>query len=1114
VLVAALLFPAALAAGAEAAEPAKPTRVAFRPLSADPSPAAESRRAAWNRFPCYLGPDGQAVRVGGARPLRTAAAGKAPLLPVDATAAPGRRSAITGTTGATGPADLAASHVDTLRVAFLRVDFRTDRSGDLTTSPDGRFDLRRDVDLPVDPPPHDRAYFESHGEALARYYRAQSFGHLEIVSTVFPTEADSAFHLGDAADYGPWAVVADNVDVANEAERLIKDALEAARASGQVDFPAFDAFIIVHAGSDFQSDVNGDSPNDIPTFVLEFGDTVIVDGKHIERAMVLPETTTQDGFLGALNGVLAHEFGHILRLPDLYNTRTGVPSVGYWSIMDSGHNIGAILVDADESEFEVFGALPSSFDAWTRLQLFLPEDSPGGGFLAPRIAVVGDSLTTSLRSVLEDSRFVLCELHDTEYYLIENRATELDGNGFPIIRADSATGVILGPEADSTVSPTLGALEYDALLPGGGLLVWHVDDRVLFGDLADPFGINTRIQRRGVRIVEADGIEDQGRRNFGTPWDPFFASNNGHFGPFTVPRTHTNDGQFSRVEMTTPSEPGPLMELSVTRPTHVDGWPIGLVEDVTVTATTLLDVTGDGRPELFFSVGRDLIAIEGRGGRPFPAPPPDDPGAAVPWARASANLDSRIAAVDAGRTGPDAGRPALLVARSAGQDRILAWDAAAAAVPADAMLPATGAATPPALLRETPVGSAVTDAPVAYAGYDGRAHLAGILEGPTRLARLWSTSPALIGIDPDEPVGNVVYGPLSSAAGGVEVAWLTASGRVHCATSIEAFPGQGPGGVGLLRTLGASEPLGMGSRLSLLAANFRGPDREAYDLAVVDRAGTATLLDLQCAPLPGWPVDLPAPMLGSAAAGDLDGDGAAELVLADTLGQVVVLNGDGSNALGFPRPLGARAVSGPMLVDLDGRPGFEILLATDDGALHAFDRDGRPVTGFPIGLGSRRPASAYLADLDGDDILDLVAGSEEHQLLATALAAEIPDSLIAWRGEANGPTRNAVLDRRAAGRGGSNPTADRAGTLVCFPNPARGDAMNFRIVLSPGQSATASVHDLLGRPIAQGLRPDGAGLEANITWPLDGVAPGVYLVRVSIDGDGGDTQVRLVSVLR
>lgn len=1016
----------------------------------------------------------------------------------------------------------AFSSIDTLRVAMIRVEFETDRVGDSTTTTDGRFDTRTGITAAVDPPPHNRNFYGDHGRALANYYRAQSDGHLEVAVSVFPNAADGAYRLTDTADYGPWAILSDNVAVAEQARRLISDGLNAANASGEVDFPSFDAFILVHAGADFQSDVNQDSPYDIPTFVLDFdeSDTLEVGGKRIYRCMVLPETTTQDGFSGALNGVLAHEFGHILGLPDLYNTRTGFPMVGWFSIMDSGHNIGAILVDPDSTEVEVFGALPSSFDAWCRQQLFGNTDpdainAPGNGWLIPRIATVEESLATDLGAVLLDHRLIRVPIHDSEYYLVENRELEYDGNGFPIIRADPTTGVILGPIADSTITNPNGRLEYDALLPSGGLLIWHIDDRVLYQDLMDPFGVNTNINRRGIKLVEADGIEDQGRRNFGTPWDPFYAGNNTFFGPYSLPATTTNDGQFSRIEIATTSPPDLVMDVTVHRPTALTGWPIFLSENVIITSTGLLDVTMDGSPEMLFTFGRDILAVEGKGGRPFP--PLDEDGFATPWARASAVLDRRLASGvirgDDGLGVPFVDAP-IVAALSTGADEIVAWRADGRPLTVNPARPPVGASTPPAILQRTIPWS------VAYAGYDGRGHLAG---GLASFGRVADSEAFLVNGQPDPGWGNVVAGALAgSRAGGppphdpsspVELAWATESGFVHIATTDGATGGV-PDGTFLLRTLGSTpEAVGAPRSLSLLAANFTEAPGDAWTLAAVDRTGKATVIGLDGAAQPGWPVEFPAPLLFHAAAGDIDGDGLAELVVADTLANLHVVNGDGSNALHYPMNLGARVTSGAMLADVDGEPGAEILVMTEDGSLHALTRAGGEARGFPIGLGLFFLASNYLADFDDDGRTDIVAGSPFGLLNAFSLDQAIPDSLIAWRGEDNGPTRNAVLDRRAAG--GANTPSAEARSLVCFPNPARGDRMNFRMTLAEGQLARASVYDMTGHPLAAGLESAAQGPEANIVWHLDDVAPGVYLVRVDVEGpDAPASQVRLVSVIR
>ena len=62
--------------------------------------------------------------------------------------------------------ELLALPADTLRVAFIRVDFLTDRGGVGSTG-DGKFDLSGPdtLALPIDPPPHNRTFFARHLEA-------------------------------------------------------------------------------------------------------------------------------------------------------------------------------------------------------------------------------------------------------------------------------------------------------------------------------------------------------------------------------------------------------------------------------------------------------------------------------------------------------------------------------------------------------------------------------------------------------------------------------------------------------------------------------------------------------------------------------------------------------------------------------------------------------------------------------------------------------------------------------------------------------------------------------------------------------------------------------------
>jgi hypothetical protein len=69
-----------------------------------------------------------------------------------------------------------------------------------------------------------------------------------------------------------------------------------------IDRPAlfgdYGHFMIIHAGSDWQHDVFGDSPNDLPSMFIELGDNspILVDNNtfEIRRIANVPEYITQD----------------------------------------------------------------------------------------------------------------------------------------------------------------------------------------------------------------------------------------------------------------------------------------------------------------------------------------------------------------------------------------------------------------------------------------------------------------------------------------------------------------------------------------------------------------------------------------------------------------------------------------------------------------------------------------------------------------------------------------------------------------------------------------------------------------------------------------------------
>lgn len=135
-------------------------------------------------------------------------------------------------------------------------------------------------------------------------------------------------------------------------------------------------------------------------------------------------------------------------------------------------------------------------------------------------------------------------------------------------------------------------------------------------------------------------------------------------------------------------------------------------------------------------------------------------------------------------------------------------------------------------------------------------------------------------------------------------------------------------------------------------------------------------------------------MQSAPAIGDLDGDGAPEVVVGlgddyDTYhenGGVVVLSNRGTLRAGWPRLTTDMNTAGdgytngvfssPALGDLDGDGTLEIVVGSYDMHVHAWHHDGRPVAGWPRLAYDTVWSSPVLADLDNDGRLEVIIGAD------------------------------------------------------------------------------------------------------------------------------------------
>ena len=1010
---------------------------------------------------------------------------------------------------------------DTVRIAFLRVDFLNDRAGGETTG-DGRFDLSGpDTTIPpIDRPPHNRHFYLQHLEALRRYYDAQSYGRVVIEGDVWPRNQDGAYSVSDLADFGPWRF---SPDIYRAAVHMFRTMMFAADSQSivlndRIPWDSYDRFMLIHAGSDFQSDLRGDSPFDIPSFTLGVSDTDLVifpdsTNRPIDRAAVVPETANQDGFFGALNGVIAHENGHnIFGFADLYNVDTGFPVVGLWSLMDSGNLAGSIVGLPNGDEIFATGLLPPSLDPFHRFfagdALHFPEPAWND--------------TTRLRESERHPDMRRLFLTADEYLVLENRALapadtiELD--------QDSTSRVVLGPRSPDR-------LEYDALIPGAGMVVWHVDASVIPFETAfrvnPDYGYNSNPGRPGISVIEADGLADIGDPGspfiLGSPRDPYFRSNNRLLSDTTIPNLIPHIRTRPHLSLEFLDEPDTLMRFVARKTWQPDGWPVAVDMPPGGPLLMAVDADGDRNPEVCWAGGATdspdstaLFAVRGDGSgindttavfarlnrRPLPlmaALPLGEPGAP-----GEPDRGPSLFAVTTQADGPDT---------STAGGRVYLIDHLGNVQPGwPPELPAI-VTTPPVIAAST----------IYVGAADGRVYAIG-LNGAVLAtsATLGAPIAGRLAVDPLPTPGLVAPYPLVAvgAANGTVAVFEHQGGSLFAYSS--QFALSGPGFLPDFLWIdfdGGGTPAGKSRTCS------------AARTLVVHHADQLWAL---CAsePLPHWGRATGDTIVAGLGAGDPDGDGYAEVLTQSKTSGVAFWNQSGSPAPGWPKtPTRERfeTDSPPLAVDVDGNGRGEVVALNASGILAALDAQGRMPDGWPLATGSGAVGAPVAADLDRDGQLEIVAPDrsvpdslkdESNARFGTLVAFTLPvgtGNPIAnsWSMLGGDPGRTSTLPGTRspiASAAGTGPFV--AGSLKAYPNPARNQPVALAYQLEEPADVEITIVDASGHEVAA-FRDAGRRADNVAVWDPGKAPAGLYMARLKFRAASREhSEVVLVGVVK
>ncbi len=524
-----------------------------------------------------------------------------------------------------------------LKVLALRVDFKADNHEGTTGN--GKFLLSNQISdcgiYTVDPPPHDKSYFESQLSAVDSYFRSVSNGQFGIDlenSDIIPSDPEVAYTLSDSMSYyHPFMsdLSQEERDLLYE-ERIVElfsDAINTADQSGNIIFSQYDLVVVFHAGlsQDFAFDFDS-TPEDIPSTFIDYqmirkyinNEGIYAGNTYIKNGIILPETQNHilfpemvDEFRErgiqnvcnyqyGLTGTFAMLVGQAIGLPPLWNTETGESGIGVFGLMDQGSNNGQGLIPAPPIAWN------RVFSGWEETENVIPDE-----------IVEIDSRPTG--------KTLKVDIDDDEYFLLENRTNwfrtyvDIDSVRRAIYnKTDTIPNIIeiifdsIGVVKDEN-GVVVSVPDYDIGLPGSGLLIWHIDESIISNNI-QLNSINNDPKFKGIDLEEAGGAQDIGYvstglfrdPSIGEPFDMWYQGNPEYdevnsntkgntieFNSMTYPNTNSNAGAISNLNLGNIGYASDKMQITISNDLTLSGFP-----DTSLHILYHTDITGDGKKEI------------------------------------------------------------------------------------------------------------------------------------------------------------------------------------------------------------------------------------------------------------------------------------------------------------------------------------------------------------------------------------------------------------------------------------------------------------------------------------------------------------------------------------
>ena len=954
--------------------------------------------------------------------------------------------------------DKLSANITDVKILAVMVDFQVD-DFELTYG-DGKFgsiysqEYGNDI---IDPLPHNKNYFEDHLQFAQNYFDKVSNGNVNIDFDVLPNIVTVSLPMREYSPVGDESFFR-LAKFAEEVWKLVDE------QNPNFDFSPYNTFIIFHAGTGKDistSDLFGEA-RDLPSIYLRLSDYYALpfegfqqsDGTFIKNTIILPETESreEEGFGGvtlielSINGLIVSSIASHLGLPDLFDAETGKSAIGRFGLMDG------------QSLFAFGGLFPPEPSAWEKVFL---------GWETPQLVKTNTSnimVTANEIASESDASIIKVPINSTEYYLIENRSRDANKDGATITyKVGGETRTINFQEdlnnfnnavIDTLKGVVLDVDEYDWAIPGNGILIWHIDEKII----NDNLGIN-RInigERRGVDLEEADGIQDIGEEfqtifgdiviAEGEEFDFWYSSNSSKlyenkFGIDTKPNTKTNSGANSLITFSNFSDISTKMSFDVSFgsdkiiPLAQYKLPSGILSDYRSSTTGEMGDAYfslfDGNSKKIYSVGGELLPLEN-----------------------GSNFNYSLIENESEK---------IIVNGNGFGFMIFAI--------ADSLLSTLEVNTSPRFISsEILLQKKTQDNIDIYTGFsDGFIFkynynfLTKATPAKTDSSKLFETSIKHIAVLDDEIV----------AASENNVSFLNGS-SVTIPSGIEQIV--------LTKNKIGNYVVIIKTEENTIYKYFKG--QESAELIYKSRWENISNMSL----------------------GDIKNDGENYLIINEAY-DITVINLAGSFAEKFPfRSNKVNFKGTPLIADIDSDGKSDIISSTIDGEIFAISgKDGKLIDGFPLSIGREFSGYPTIIKRENDFLLSAVTDSNEAYFWSINSNGNVD-----WGSEFGNNSNSSSLGLAKSDNFIS--TFFPKHKTYNWPNPVYDNETFIRTYVSEDSQVKVKVFDLSGDLVDEFEFQAAGGLDTEYSWNVTEIQSGAYFAHIEVKSDSGKSESKIIKI--